>query len=98
MNSKETTTGQDEKAVEYWKAPACIARLRQFGGESSWSIFYSIHEHGFRARPLNHLPMCFLVPVSDRAKNTPHVLPGRTPGRALRNARRFLARNPVVFE
>jgi len=85
-------------AVEYWKAPACIARLQQYGGNSSWSIFYSIGEHGYRARPLNHLPPAFKIPVSERAKSAPHVLVGRTPGRALRNVRRFLSRNPVVFD
>jgi len=69
-----------------WSAPASLACLQQYGGSSSWSCV-RFAAHKWAAVPLNHEPDGFS-----------NIRLARTAGRALRNTRRFLSRNPIAFE
>jgi len=81
-------TETETNSARFWAAPASVAALRQNGGASSWSVVRSSQRPAFwLAQPLSHEPAAFAG-----------IRLGRTPGRALRNTRRFLAANPTAFE
>ena len=76
-------------STQFWSAPSAVSKLSQFGGSSSWSCVRVAvpSRRQWAAVPLNHEPAAFAG-----------IRLARTRGRALRNTRRFLRRNPVVFE